>query len=40
MMEKAGRTYFRDYLTKDIGKIGHHVSQILLELLVRRDGQF
>ena len=30
MMEKAGKTYFRDYLTKDIGKMGHQISQILL----------
>ena len=40
MMEKAGKTYFRDYLTKDIGKLGHDVSQLLLELLVKQDRQF
>lgn len=40
MMEKAGRTYFKDFLTKDIGAIGTIVSDIILELLSKRDPEF
>jgi hypothetical protein len=37
MMDKAGRTYFKDFLTKDIGAYGITISQLVLELLAKKD---
>jgi len=40
MMEKAGKTYFRDFLTKDIGTLGMLISEMVLDLLVQKDEEF
>lgn len=40
LMEKAGKTYFKDFLTKDIGALGTIVSDLVLELLAKRDKDF
>ena len=40
MMEKAGKTYFRDFLTRDIGDLGKIMSQLVLELLHQNDPDF
>jgi hypothetical protein len=40
LMEKAGQTYFRDFLTKDIGKIGTLISEMVLSLITYRDPAF
>ena len=37
MMERTGKTYFRDYLTKDIGMVGRTISELVLELLLVSD---
>jgi TBC1 domain family member 20 len=40
MMEKAGKTYFKDYLTQDLGVVGTKISQLIMELLVKKDKTF
>ena len=40
LMEKAGKTYFRDFLTKDIGTLGSLISDMVLSLLFQKDKQF
>jgi hypothetical protein len=40
MMEKAGKTYFKDYLTQDIGKLGEKLSELIMELLIKKDKDF
>ncbi len=40
MMEKAGKTYFKDYLTKDLGTIGVSMSKLIMELLLKKDKDF
>jgi hypothetical protein len=40
MMEKAGNTYFRDFLTKDIGTLSLELSELVLELLLIRDTSY
>jgi hypothetical protein len=40
MMEKAGKSYFKDFLTQDIGKMGQAMSELIMELLVKRDPAF
>lgn len=40
LMEKAGTTYFRDFLTNDIGTLGTLVSELVLGLLTKVDPQF
>ena len=40
LMEKAGQTYFRDFLTKDIGTLGTLISQLVLNLLIFKDPDF
>jgi hypothetical protein len=37
MMERTGKTYFRDFLTKDIGSVGRTISELILELLFATD---
>lgn len=37
MMEKAGKTYFRDFLTKDIGELNILISDLIFELLSHKD---
>jgi hypothetical protein len=40
MMEKAGKTYFKDYLTQDLGTIGTRMSKLIMELLLKKDKDF
>ena len=40
LMEKAGKTYFRDFLTTDIGTLGILISEMVLALLIGKDKQF
>ena len=40
LMEKAGTTYFRDFLTNDIGTLGILISELVLSLLIKKDPQF
>lgn len=40
LMEKAGKTYFRDFLTNDIGTLGTLISNMVLSLLIQKDKQF
>lgn len=37
MMEKAGKTYFKDFLTNDIGTLSTIISEMVLELLAKKD---
>jgi hypothetical protein len=37
LMEKAGKTYFRDFLTNDIGTLGTIISTMVLALLTKKD---
>jgi hypothetical protein len=39
-MEKAGQTYFRDFLTNDIGTLGTLISQMVLSLITFKDPDF
>jgi hypothetical protein len=36
MMEKAGKCYFKDFLTKDIGSLGM-ISDLVLAILFKTD---
>lgn len=40
MIEKAGRTYFKDFLTKDIAALGMTISDLVLALLFKTDQDF
>lgn len=40
LMEKAGKTYFRDFLTNDIGTLGTLISTMVLALLTKKDPDF
>lgn len=40
LMEKAGRTYFYDFLTFEFGDVGKAVSQIVFELVTAEDPDF
>ena len=40
MMQKAGKTYFRDFLTNDIGTLGIQMSEMVLSMLISKDKQF
>ena len=40
LMEKAGKTYFRDFLTNDIGTLGILISEMVLAMLSKKDPQF
>lgn len=40
MMEKAGKSYFKDYLTQDLGVLGTRISSLVLELLIKKDKDF
>jgi hypothetical protein len=37
MLERAGRTYFKDFLTKDVGILGKIISELVLGLLMKKD---
>jgi hypothetical protein len=37
MMEKAGKCYFKDFLTKDIGSLGMIISDLVLAILFKTD---
>lgn len=37
LMEKTGKSYFKDFLTKDIGALGIYISDLVLELLFKVD---
>jgi len=36
-MEKAGTTYFKDFLTCDIGSLSSQISEIVMQLLISKD---
>ena len=40
MMEKAGRVYFYDFLTEDVGKIGEIMSSLIFDLVISEDEDF
>lgn len=40
LMEKAGRTYFHDFLKYDFGSLGMALSQIIYEIVTELDQQF
>jgi hypothetical protein len=39
-MQKAGTTYFKDFLTKDIGALGMNISDFVLALLKKKDPEY
>ena len=40
LMEKAGNTYFYDFLTFDFGEVGMAVSKIVYDIVTAEDPQF
>ena len=40
LMERAGKTYFKDFLTHDIGYLGTLISEMVLSLIIEKDKQF
>lgn len=40
MMEKTGKNYFKDFLTKDIGALGMIISDLVLAILFKTDEDF
>lgn len=39
-MEKAGRTYFYDFLTFDFGEVGMAISQIVYDIVTTEEPEF
>lgn len=40
LMEKAGRTYFYDFLSFEFGEVGMAVSKIVFEIITAEDPEF
>ena len=40
LMEKAGTTYFKDFLTTDIGTLSTQISEIVMQMLISKDKEF
>lgn len=40
MMEQAGKIYFKDFLTYDIGSTGTMLSKLIFDIVVKKDPDF